>query len=196
MSSRIESSARARQGAGASRRTGFGAAVISVLAAVTVACGGVTSAPTGEGYEDLPADQIMIDVTHNPTSDGVRSAIGQYDTVYVFADSSLYHVKGVNLRTFDPEGRQSATIKSDSGTLNQATDAMIARGHVVLVTENNCTIQTEELHYDPNSRQIWSDVATRFEFGGRVTTADRFRADDAFRNINASGVSGQMPSGC
>jgi LPS export ABC transporter protein LptC len=160
-------------------------------------CRGVTDDPTGEGYQDLPADQIMIDATHNPTSNGIRSAIGRYDTVFVFTDSSQYRVKGVDLTTFDPEGRQSATIRADSGVLNQATDAMIARGGVVLVTENNCTIRTEELHYDPGSRKIWSDLPTRFEFGGgRVTTADRFRADDGFRNINASGVSGQMPSGC
>lgn len=160
------------------------------------ACNGVGTESTGEGYEDLPADQIMIDVTHNPTSGGVRSAIGRYDTVYVFRDSSVYHVKGVDLRTFDPDGRQSATIDADSGSLNQATDALIARGNVVLVTENNCTIRTEELHYDPNTRQIWSDLPTRFEFGDRVTTADRFRADDGFRNINATNVRGQIPSGC
>jgi LPS export ABC transporter protein LptC len=160
------------------------------------ACNGVTDQATGEGYEELRSDQIMTDVAHNPTSDGVRSAIGLYDTVFVFNDSSVYHVKGVNLRTFDPDGRQSATITADSGTLNQATDALVARGNVVLVTENVCTIRTEELHYDPDTRQLWSELPTRFEWDGRVTTADRFRADDGFRNINATNVRGQMPSGC
>lgn len=168
------------------------AAVLLALAA----CQGVTDEPTGEGYMDLPADNIMTDVTHNPTSDGVRSAIGLYDTVYVFSDSSVYHVKGVNLRTFDPDGRQSATITADSGSLNQATDKLIAQGNVVLVTQNACTIRTDELHYDPDTRQLWSDFPTRFEFQGRVTTADRFRADDGFLNINASNVRGQMPSAC
>lgn len=171
-------------------------AIVAVLGLGWTACNGVTEQPTGEGYQDLSADQIMIDVTHNPTSNGVRSAIGRYDTVYVFADSSLYHVKGVDLQTFDPDGRRSATITADSGTLNQATDALVARGHVVLVTENVCTIRTEELHYDPDTRQLWSELPTRFEWDGRATTADRFRADDGFRNINATNVRGQMPSGC
>lgn len=170
---------------------------IPVLALLgIVACRGIASEPTGEGYEDLPADQIMVDVTHNPTSDGVRSAIGRYDTIFEFSDSSVYHVKGVNLQTFDPDGRASATIEADSGSLNRTTEALIARGHVVLVTEKGCTIRTEELHYDPSTRQLWSELSTRFEFNGRVTTADRFRADDGFHSINASGVRGGMPSAC
>jgi LPS export ABC transporter protein LptC len=170
-------------------------AAAALLLAVA-ACRGVTEQATGEGYESLEADQVMVGVTHNPTSNGVRSAIGEYDTVFVFKDSSVYHVKGVNLRTFDPDGRESATITADSGSLNQATDALIARGNVVLVTENRCTILTEELHYDPDTRQLWSEYPTRFEINGSVTTADRFRADDGFSNINATNVRGQMPAGC
>ncbi|HUF70486.1 MAG TPA: LPS export ABC transporter periplasmic protein LptC [Longimicrobiales bacterium] len=170
--------------------------VAAMLILALAACRGVTDEPTGDGYQDLRSDKIMIDATHNATNNGVRSAIGQYDTVYVFDDSTVYHVKGVNLQTFDVDGRHSSTITADSGSLNQATDALIARGSVVLVTENLCTIRTEELNYDPGTRQLWSELPTRFEWDGRITTADRFRADDGFRNINATNVRGQMPSGC
>lgn len=160
------------------------------------ACGGASTAPATGDYEDLPADKIMIDATHTQYSNGVRSAEGKYDTVYVFNDSAVYHLRGVNTTMFDADGRQSATIKADSGVLNQSTDAMIAQGNVVLVTHLNCTIKSEELYYDPQTRRIWSDIDTRFEFDNRVTTARKFNADDSFNQITAEGLSGAFPTGC
>lgn len=166
------------------------------LMALAGGCGGTADGPTGEGYQDLVADQIMIDVTHYPTTDGIRSAIGTYDSVYVFTDSSMYHVKGVHLELFDTDGRSTATIESDSGAFNQATDAMIARGSVVLVTQERCTIRTEELHYDPNTRRVWSDVTTRFEYGARAGTSDSFAADDQFTRVTLTNARGQIPTEC
>jgi LPS export ABC transporter protein LptC len=170
---------------------------ILLLAVLATACGrGVSTEPTGEGYTDLNADQIMIQASHTQYSNGVRSAEGVYDTVFIFRDSAVYHLRGVNTKMYDVDGRQSATIVADSGVLNQATDAMIAQGNVVLVTQNNCTIKSEELHYDPETRRIWSDVATRFEVGGKVTTARKFNADDGFNQVTAEGLSGAFPTGC
>jgi LPS export ABC transporter protein LptC len=170
--------------------------VLSCLAIALAACGGASTAPSSGDYEDLAADKVMIGTTHTQYSNGVRSAEGQYDTVYVFNDSAVYHLRGVNTRMFDADGKQSATIKADSGTLNQSTDAMIAQGHVVLVTQLNCTIKSEELHYDPETRRIWSNVDTRFEVGGKVTTAKKFNADDSFNQVTAEGLTGAFPTGC
>jgi len=166
------------------------------LAIGLAACGGASTAPTSGDYEDLPADKVMIGTTHTQYSDGVRSAEGRYDTVYVFTDSAVYHLRGVNTRMFDVDGKQSATITADSGVLNQSTDAMIAQGNVVLVTHLNCTIKSDELHYDPQTRRIWSDVDTRFEFDGKVTTARKFNADDSFNQVTAEGLTGAFPTGC
>lgn len=168
----------------------------ALLVVAVAGCRGTTDAPTGEGYVDLRADQVMIDVTHHPTSDGIRSAIGRYDTVFVFNDSAMYHVKGVDLQLFDADGRQSATIEADSGAFNQSTDAMIARGSVILITQQNCTIRTEELHYDPNTRRVWSEVTTRFEFGDRAGTSDSFAADDQFTRVTLTNARGQIPTEC
>jgi lipopolysaccharide export system protein LptC len=73
---------------------------------------------------------------------------------------------------------------------------MTAFGNVVLLTQGNCRITTEELHYDPSTRRIWSDVQSRFEIAGRVTTANSFRADDQFNNFEAEGMTGAIPRGC
>jgi LPS export ABC transporter protein LptC len=165
------------------------------VAGVTVllaACGR-TQAPTDAEFRELPADQIMVDVIHTPTSDGIRSALGKYDTVYVFEDSTKLHLKGVNLEMFDGTGRKSATLTSTTGQLNTDTQAMVARGNVHLVTHDNRIIETEELHYDPTSRRIWSDVATTQRYQGDVLRVDGFKSDDQFNKIEFIGAQGRLP---
>jgi len=152
--------------------------------------------PTGEGYTDLNADQVMIGVAHTSTADGVRSAVGNYDTVFVFNDSSAYRIKGVAQQLYDVNGAPSANVKADSGVLNLSTDAMVARGSVVLITQNNCRIESEELHYDPQTRRVWSEVFSTFIAGERRATANSFNADDGFQNVTATGLNGTFPEAC
>jgi hypothetical protein len=77
--------------------------------------------------------------------------------------------------------------------MDQNTNRMIARGSVVLVVKgaNGRTVYTEELHYDPNQKQVWSDVQTRMVFpDGRQNTVKSFRSDDQFDNFTAEGLTG------
>jgi LPS export ABC transporter protein LptC len=109
--------------------------------------------------------------------------VGEFDTVFRFTDSSKVHLRGVNLRMFDEMGQQTATVTSTSGVLNDATNEMVAIGNVVLITNNLRKIETEELHYDPNTRRMWSDVTTRHTYEGRVQIGDSFQSDDEFTRV-------------
>ncbi len=145
-------------------------------------------------YRELPADQIMIDVTHSPTNDGIRSAFGRFDTAYVFQDSSKLHLKGVNLEFFDSTGRKTATLTSRTGELNTQTQAMVARGDVVLITTVDARIiRTQKLHYDPSTRRIWSDLETAMQYQGDNVRADGFSSDDQFSRIEFVGLRGRVP---
>lgn len=155
-----------------------------LLVFALAACGGNLAEPTGEGYRDLPADRIMIGVRHEPTEDGMRKALGVFDTVYVFNDSSAFQLRGVKLEIYGQDGRRAANVTSESGRLNTATEAMTATGNVVLITPDGIRIETEELHYDPAAHRVWSDVTTRrIAPDGKQLTADSFTADDQFNRI-------------
>ncbi|MCI0432302.1 MAG: LPS export ABC transporter periplasmic protein LptC [Gemmatimonadetes bacterium] len=168
-----------------------GMVVVAGLVSSALACGEV-GAPTGEGYLDLPADQVLIGATHVFSSDGLRSAVGVFDTVYVFTDSSIYHLRGVNLTMYDETGRQTSTVTSRSGTMNVATDAMMAEGGVVLITSDLQKIETEQLHYDPATRRVWSDVETKRTVEGRVQIGDSFSADDQFTRVVIQNPRGEV----
>jgi LPS export ABC transporter protein LptC len=162
----------------------------TALAAFGVAACGGTTAPDHDDYDALPADQVFVGVEHAMTNNGVRQSLLKSDTTHVFNDSSTIRLRGVNLTMYTEDGQVRATLTSSSGELDQNTNRMVARGTVVLTVrgENASTITTEELHYDPSQKRIWSDVPTRrVTPAGEVQTMEGFNADDQFRNFSARG---------
>ena len=165
-----------------------------LLVTLLFACGGNENTPTAASvYQDIPADQIVIGMEQYVTQSGQQRAILRGDTAYVFEDSAKAHIKKVNLTLFDEQGRESAQLTSREGDFNNATQAMIARGNVVLVTRGAepRTIETEELYYDPNTKRIWSNVATTMRSAGGVLRGTGFTSDDRFENVRVTNASGR-----
>jgi LPS export ABC transporter protein LptC len=169
-----------------------------MTALVLSACKGneVTPAATA-GYHEIAADQVVIGMEQYVTVSGRQRAILRGDTAYVYEDSAKAHVKKVNLSLYDDNGRESAQLTSREGDFSNQTQAMTARGNVVLVTRGAQprTIETQELHYDPNAKRIWSTVATVMRSPDGVVRGSGFEADESFTNVrvtNASSTGGGM----
>lgn len=169
--------------------------LVPALASLTLlsgACDASTAPPTAE-YESLPADQVITNVDHLFTSDGVRRAQLRADTAYVFEDSAATHLRGVTLEMFDNEGALTSTLTSERGEYDTETQKTVARGDVVLVMPgpDGRTIWTEELHYDPVAKRVWSDVPTRVLMNsGEDFHGQGFTADDQFVNVDIIGGAG------
>ncbi|MGH7474676.1 MAG: LPS export ABC transporter periplasmic protein LptC [Longimicrobiales bacterium] len=143
-------------------------------------------------FDGVDADQVIIGLDQWLTREGVRRAQIQGDTAYVFTDSSRVQLRGVNVLMYDEGGRQNANLTSLSGVLDTRTEAMVARGEVVLTTAaGNRRIMTEELHYDPQSGRIWSEVETTMVEDGSRITGTGFTSDTEFRNVQVTNPRGQ-----
>jgi LPS export ABC transporter protein LptC len=165
---------------------------LAVILAALAACGRGPAEPAGGDFQDLPADQVMVGVDFVQTSQGVRVGTLRSDTAFVFSDSSVMHLRGVNLELHDENGQRKAHLTSLTGVLNNQTQAMIARGDVVLIVmANGRRIETPELHYDPQTRRVWSDSTTRMSHQGETFTAEGFTSDDEFRNVQTGRVRGR-----
>jgi len=165
---------------------------VVVTAVELAACDGST-APVADDYQSLPADQVTLDMNATITSSGVRRAHLEADTALVFDDSQMMDLRVVRLQTFDDAGQLRSTLTSESGEYNQATQTTVARGNVVLEIPgpDGGTIWTEELHYDPNTKRIWSDVPTRYlRADGVDFHGQGFTTDDQLRNIQIRGGAG------
>jgi LPS export ABC transporter protein LptC len=169
--------------------------VALMVALGTAACQKGPAGPAGQDLPKLAADRVMYGVEFfSGNADGVKRARMSADTAYVFtkADSPSLSLRVLHIDMFEDDGSKSATITAKSGSINQLTKAMVARGKVVIVTRREGkTIATEELHYDPNSHRVWSDVFTRItNRDGTQQTMQGFSTDDKFSSLNARGARG------
>lgn len=163
-----------------------------LLALAVAACNGAT-APVDDNYTPLPADQVGLGVEHITTDNGVRRSTLKADTALLYNDSAVANLKVVHLEIYNDNGTHQATLTSETGDLNRNTNKMVARGNVVLVVHgpDGRTVWTEELHYDPSQRRIWSDVHTRSrDARGADLTGDGFTSDDRFTNFRIQGLAG------
>jgi LPS export ABC transporter protein LptC len=156
------------------------------LLAVLAGCGRESTTPGAiADAADLPADNVIHGLTHRVTRDGVRTALLQGDTAYLYESDRRFDIEGVNLTFFHESGQESGTLTSSTGEYRMGTGAFIARGNVVLITrgeQGTRRVETEELHYDVQGDQIWSDVDFVMREGGRTTRGTSFRSDTRFES--------------
>jgi len=171
----------------------FSSPVLVIAAAAMLGACDDSTAPIAQDYEPLPADQVFLDADYKITSDAVRRAHLLADTAYMFQDSAITHLRVVHLQMFDNDGKLTSTLTADEGEFDTTTQKTVARGNVVLVMPdpNGRTVWTEELHYDPMSKRVWSDVPVRIlQTSGEDIHGEGFNADDQFQNFTITGGAG------
>jgi len=80
------------------------------------------------------ADQVLEGMEHLITVDGVRRTKVVADTAYVYESSQLSRLKVVTVTFYDPNGNETSTVTSDSGTYNMRDGSMDAWGNVLATT--------------------------------------------------------------
>ena len=170
-----------------------GAAAVVMAVALTAGCNKPVDTPVAaEEVQEIKADMVTYGMTSYLTVDGVRQGRVDADTAYLYNDSSEVSIIGMHVIFFDDNGRDRATVTADSGRLNQRTQRMLARGHVVLVVAaDGRKIESAELNYDPDRDRIWSDSATVQTLrNGAVTRGSSFESDLEFKNVRIRNIRG------
>jgi len=138
--------------------------------------------------EALDADFIVVGGEQYLSQDGRTEAHLVYDTAFQWNDSTMAALRRVELLVFNEDGSERARVTADRGRFDQSTDRMIAQGNVVMVVPSDGrTLRTEELHYDPQAGQIWSDSAFVMELPTQTLRGQSFSSDLEFRNFQARG---------
>ena len=150
------------------------------LAIGCVACRQESTTPRIVSDADLPADQIVYGLHHVMTNNGVRSAVLDGDTAYVHEEGDRLDLTGVELRFFTETGRESGHLTSDTGEYEVGAGLFTARGNVVLITEGpkgQRRLETEELFYQIETEDLWSDRDFVLVENGQTTRGASFRTD-------------------
>lgn len=171
--------------------------LFSILAAslALAACGKDSTTPSAVSRNaKLPADDVIYGLHHVMTKAGVRIGVMESDTAYLREAGQKFDLVGVRLTFYNESGAQTGSLTSRTGEYVPGTGAFIARGNAVLVTQGpngQRKITTEELHYDRNVDQMWSDKPFVFVDGPSVTRGNSFRSDTRFEKFSVTGAATQ-----
>ena len=142
------------------------------------------------------ADQVLIDMNHFITGDGVVRARVRADTAYFYQTSQQAELRNVHITFYDKDGRESSTMTSRDGTYHWASGDMEGRGNCVVVgAGDGRTLRSEVMRYRQATNQVSSDRAFVFNAPGRHVEGDGFTSDPEFRNVTAirpHGTGGQF----
>ena len=174
---------------------GWHVAAICALVAVVGACDEPTNTNVAAAeLQEIEADNVIYGMTSFLTASGVCEARVEADTALVYADSAKLFLRQMELILYHVDGRARATVTALRGEMNTNTDAMLARGDVILLVHlDGRRIRTSELNYDPQRDRIWSDSATtQIMADGRVTEGTAFESDLEFANIRIANPRGDV----
>jgi LPS export ABC transporter protein LptC len=163
---------------------GKGLAPVILFFLVAAGCGEDETTPVASPpLLETGADMVIQGMTHNITLEGVREGELVADTAFYYRDSTIYHLRNPELKLFVANtGVERARVTADRGRFNPSTREMLAQGNVILlITEGNKRIESQELNYNPSGDRIWSDSATVMREPGRVTEGMGFESDLDFR---------------
>lgn len=154
--------------------------------------GGTGNAARGEPTA-LQADKVVIGVRHYITTDGIRQALLKADTAFFYNETDPIEFRQVELTIYGATGEVAAILTAEMALLDPHTEAMEAKGNVVIVApEDDQRVETEELHYDPNLDRLWSDQPTTLTREGRPTRGEGFTSDGRGQNVKIIRPSGHV----
>lgn len=133
------------------------------------------------------ADQVLIDMTHYVTGDGIVRARVRADTAYFYQPMQEAELRNVHITFYDTDGNETSTMTAREGTYHWATGDMEGRGNVVVVgAGDGRTLRSEVMRYRQVTNQVSSDLAFVFDAPGRHVEGDGFVSDPEFKNVTAS----------
>jgi LPS export ABC transporter protein LptC len=169
---------------GASRRI-LSAFFLDALVLASFACNNGVR-PTATITAADTADQVLIDMSHYITGDGVVRARVRADTAYFYQVTQTAELRNVHITFYDANGNESSTMTAREGTYHWASGDMEGRGNVVVVgAGDGRTLRSEVMRYRQLENQVSSDQSFVFNAPGRHIEGDGFTSDPEFRNVTA-----------
>ena len=173
------------------RRTGSARWPPALVLLAIAACTGESASADRPAHRELAADHVALDMATDIRERGALRARIHGDTVYSWEAPGRMLFFPLEVELFDASGAPTGRLTAAEGEYDPVTKATVARGDAVLVSVDGDRLLTEELHYDPESGRLWSDVRTVLVEEGTRLEGTGFRADDALTEVVLVGSTGE-----
>lgn len=138
------------------------------------------------------ADQLMIGLTMNMTQEGVRQAILEADSAFVYDVRGQVELKKVRVTFFAQNGVQTSVLTGREGTYYMRDGRMEARGDVVVNMTNGARLTSSVLRYNQAKNEVATDQPYTYDSADRHVTGQGFVSDPSFSNIVTQRPRGTM----
>jgi len=159
--------------------------LLDAFAFAVLACGNGVR-PTATITAADTADQVLVDMTHYVTHDGVVRARVQADTAFFYQPVQGAEMRTVRITFYDNDGRETSTMSAREGTYHWASGDMEGRGNVVVIgASDGRTLRSDVMRYRRDANEVSSDLPFVFDAPGRHVEGEGFTSDPDFRNVVA-----------
>ncbi len=131
--------------------------------------------------EELP-DQESRNAKITFTEEGKLKAILFADVIKVISEKSEKHLEVVTINFFDENEKQSTTLTSRVGRIDDRTQDMYAIGDVVAVSDSGVTLTTEELIWKNKTKKIVTDKFVKIISDKEIIEGYGFESDQNLMN--------------
>jgi len=131
--------------------------------------------------EELP-DQESRNAKITFTEEGKLKAILYADVIKVLSNKSEKHLEVVKINFFDENEKQSTTLTSRIGRIDDRTQDMYAIGDVVAVSDSGITLTTEELTWVNKTQKIITDKFVKIKSDKEIIEGYGFESDQNLQN--------------
>jgi LPS export ABC transporter protein LptC len=176
------------------RRAGGGGALALALGTAAVGALGACDPgikPTATIAAADSADQVLVNMSHYVTDDGIERARVRADTAYFYTPVQTAEMRSVHITFYDPRGAPTSTLTSRDGTYHWRSGDMEARGNVVVVRTDGATLRTEVIRYNQHQNRVSSDKPFVFDEPNRHIVGQGFTSDPDFKNVVANRPTGE-----
>ncbi len=179
------------------RQAGFAVASLAAASLLAVAAGcvpqGVTPTATGEVADS--ADMVMFGMEKGIFEDGVRRALIVADTAWTYQARQTMELAKLTVTFFDRTGQQTSVLTAGQGTYRIQTEALDARGGVVLAGAQGERLTSPRLSYDKLANLIRTDTTFVYQSPDNYLTGNGFVSDREFKAPVVDQPRGRQRSG-
>lgn len=141
------------------------------------------------------ADMVLFDMERGLFEDGIRRALVIADTAYIYQNSQISELRGLQVTFFDGAGSQTSVLTAREATYRMLTESLDARGDVVVVSTDGKRLATPHLVYDKLGNQLQTDSSFTYDAPAEQLRGNGFRADPEFRYVSVQQPRGRQREG-
>ena len=160
---------------------------------------------TGCGTEQSTdkSNAVMSDSAMLPDAEVLGATIKLYEggqvTTRILADKIVKYESidstmgyGLDIDLYDSAGVVTSHIVGDSGVIRENAGLLHIFGNVVVVTNDNRRLESDDLMWDKVSDQITTDAFVRITRGDDVVTGWGLEANNSLTQVRIKRASGEM----